>query len=69
MNRGKEPVTLEVVIKGRKRLPPTYRRVFLAEDGRTWDTIAYEPPQDPGLDPWTIDIRPMTAQTVTIKTR
>lgn len=69
VNAGKEPKTVAVEIAGKRLLPPIYRRVFSADGGKTWDTIAWEPPQSPDLCPWTVELSPFTVQTVTIKTR
>ena len=68
VNRGKEAKSVEVLIARRRQLPPVYRRVFSPDGGKTWDTIAWEPPQSPDRYPWTVELSPNTVQTVTIKT-
>lgn len=56
-------------------LTPTYRRVYSANGGRTWQTIAYEPPhssisgcpQPMPKKPWTIEVPPRSYQVAIVR--
>ena len=56
-------------------LTPTYRRVYSTNGGRTWQTIAYEPPhastsgwpQPMPKKPWTIEVPPHSYQVAIVR--
>jgi len=68
-NTSAKTNVVAVEIAGRRKLPPNYRRVYHPAGSSAWDTLAWEPPQSSGRVPWTVELPPQTAQTVTIKTK
>lgn len=73
-NRSDSPASLTFSVKGRSPLFPTYRRVFSRDGGKTWETIAFEPPHgsitgnpQPLPAPCAIEIPPHSYQTATVR--
>ena len=66
VNRGKEDMTAEIELKRGKMREPVYRRVYSEDGGKTWTTMAWQPPRASDLYPWTVEVPANTVQTVTI---
>lgn len=66
VNRGKENKTASVELKRGKMREPVYRRVYSEDGGKTWTTMAWQPPRGSDVYPWTVDVPSNTVQTVTI---
>ena len=66
VNRKNENLKAEIELKRGKMREPVYRRVYSEDGGKTWTTMAWQPPRASVLYPWTIDVPSNTVQTVTI---
>lgn len=66
VNRGKEDKTASVELKRGKMREPVYRRVYSEDGGKTWTTMAWQPPRSSDVYPWTVEVPANTVQTVTI---
>ena len=66
VNRGKSDLTAEIELKRGKMREPVYRRVYSEDGGKTWTTMAWQPPRASDLYPWTVEVPANTVQTVTI---
>ena len=66
VNRKNENLKAEIELKRGKMREPVYRRVYSEDGGKTWTTMAWQPPRASDLYPWTIDVPSNTVQTVTI---
>lgn len=66
VNRKNEDRTAEIELKRGKMCEPVYRRVYSEDGGKSWTTIAWQPPRAADLHPWTIEVPAKTVQTVTI---
>ncbi len=73
-NRSDEPITLTFTVPDKPPLFPTYRRVFSRDGGKTWETIAFEPPHgsitgcpQPMPKPYVIEVPPRSYQTATVR--
>ena len=66
VNRGKNDLTAEIELKRGKMREPVYRRVYSEDGGKTWTTMAWQPPRASDLYPWTVEVPANTVQTVTI---
>jgi hypothetical protein len=66
INRKKENLTAEIELKRGRMFEPVYRRVYSEDGGKTWTTMAWQPPRAADLYPWPIEVPANTIQTVTI---
>lgn len=66
VNRGAENKTASVELKRGKMREPVYRRVYSEDGGKTWTTMAWQPPRSSDVYPWTVEVPANTVQTVTI---
>lgn len=73
-NRSDDFVTLTFSVSEKTPLFPTYRRVFSRDGGKTWETIAFEPPHgsitgcpQPLPRPFAIEVPPHSHQTATVR--
>ena len=66
VNRKNEALTAEIELKRGRMREPVYRRVYSEDGGRSWTTIAWQPPRESDLYPWTVEVPANTVQTVTI---
>lgn len=73
-NRSDDFVTLTFSVSEKTPLFPTYRRVFSRDGGKTWETIAFEPPHgsitgcpQPLPRPFAIEVPPHSYQTATVR--
>lgn len=69
VNRKNENLTAEVELGNGKMREPVYRRVYSPDGGKSWTTIAWQPPRSADLCPWTVEVPAKTVQTVTISVR
>lgn len=66
VNRTKDPLTAEIALANGQMRAPVYRRVYSENGGKSWTTAAWQPPRNPDVRPWTIELPANTVQTVTI---
>lgn len=73
-NRSDSAVTLTFSVSEKTPLFPTYRRVFSEDGGKSWETIAFEPPHgsitgcpQPLPRPFAIEVPPHSYQTATVR--
>lgn len=73
-NHSDKPVSLTFSVPEKAPLFPTYRRVFSRDGGKTWQTIAFEPPHgsvtgcpQPLPRPYVVEVPPHSYQTATVR--
>lgn len=74
LNTGGEAVALTFGVEGKVPLTPTYRRVYSEDAGKTWKTMAFEPPHASVTGcpqkmpkPYAVEVPPHTCQTATVR--
>jgi len=73
-NKTDKARTITFTVDAKLPLYPTYRRAYSTDKGKTWETIAFEPPHfsttgcPEGMPaPYTIEIPPYSYQTATVR--
>ena len=69
VNRKDENLPAEIALKRGKMREPVYWRVYSEDGGKSWTTMAWQPPRESDIYPWTVEIPAKTVQTITIGLR